>query len=362
MECLPIGMTRVESIYWYCSAANYTLLYAFGLIYIGLLLSATVDKGGKRTYDIIMACLMGFIVGGGNYMTSLSVALFSVLFAVWIFKGRKNNLLLVPIIFNLIGFVLSCIAPGNSVRGSDVEGFGFVKTIMICIFYVLHYCIDQWTTWAVLLLLLISLPFMWKLTEKCSLSFKYPIPVLFGAYTFIAVNIAPPIYSLGNIEAGRLQGLIFMQYILVLVLAMFYMLGWIRSLIYGSESSVADKAEEDNTYLKGAWSGVLIVSTALFLLFAALNVKPTPEYFTTSCAVRDVVNGKAAYYRHQNLVRRQLLHDENNTDVVLDYYEYEPGLLFFADITTDPEDWTNNGMKRYYGKNSVVRTQRPASD
>ena len=358
VECIPAGMARVEGIYWYCSAANYTLMYAFGLMFIGLLLSATVETGGKFIYDIVMACILAVIVGGGNYMTSLSVAIFAVLFAVWLFVCKKDKRLLIPVVINLVAFILSCIAPGNNVRGDSVEGFGAVKTILICIYYVVNYCIDQWTTWAVLLLLLISVPFMWKLTEKCPLSFKYPVPVIFVAYTLMAANIAPPIYTLGNIEAGRLQVLLFMQFMLLFVLVLFYMLGWIRMLL---GDALKEKQDKNKDYLTGHWAKVLLVATALLALFTVLNSKPVPEYFTTGCAIKDLANGHAAYYRQQNLERREQLRDENNKDVVLSYYEYEPELLFYADITTDPEDWTNNSVKRYYDKNSVVRTQREQS-
>ena len=352
VECLPVGMARVEAIYWYCSAANYTLMYAFALMYIGLLLSATVDKAGKRAYDIIMACIVGFIVGGGNYMTSLSAALFSVLFVIWLFLREREKLLLVPVFFNLVAFILSCLAPGNNVRGDSVAGFGAVKTILVSIYYVLELCVDKWTTWAVLLLIVISMPFLWKLAKGCALTFKYPVAVLFFAYMFVAANIAPPMYSLANVDAGRLQALFFMQYILVLELSVFYLLGWLQRFMGSTQKGPSG-------ILSGPLAMVVIVSSLLFIVLAAINVKPVPEYFSSTCAVKDLVNGHAAFYRQQNLDRRKALLNEKETDVVLDYYEYEPDLLFFADITTNPQDWTNNALKRYYEKNSVIRTERP---
>jgi hypothetical protein len=89
-----------------------------------------------------------------------------------------------------------------------------------------------------------------------------------------------------------------------------------------------------------------------------MTVKPVPDYFTSTGASEDIVNAHATHFRKQNLERRELMLDDSVTDVVVDYYEYEPDLLFYADITTNPEDWTNNGMRRYYGKNSVVRTEK----
>ena len=352
VECLPQGMARVEAFYWYCGAANYILMYSFGLFYVGLLLSAVVEeKRSKRVYDIVMACITAILVGGGNYMSSLCAAVFTVLFVAWVIYRKKDKVLLVPAVVNLVAFALSCIAPGNNVRGSSVEGFGAVKTILISIYYVLDYCLDQWTTWAVLLLLLMCVPFMWKMAGDCKgLTFKHPVVVLFFGYLFVAANVAPPVYSLGGIAAGRLQALFFVQYIMVLVLCMFYVVGWIRRILRSTGASSPEFA--------GASAGFLCVTAVLFVVLAAMTVKPVPDYFTSTCAIEDILNGHAAYFRKQNLERRELMLDESVADVVVDYYEYEPDLLFYADITTDPEDWTNNGMRRYYGKNSVVRTQK----
>ena len=50
----------------------------------------------------------------------------------------------------------------------------------------------------------------------------------------------------------------------------------------------------------------------------------------------------------------EMLKDKSVTDAVLPAYTYKPDLLFFSDITTDPSDWTNEAVRRYYDKTSVV--------
>ncbi|MCR5404302.1 MAG: DUF6056 family protein [Butyrivibrio sp.] len=356
VECLPKEGARVESIYWYCSAANYTLMFAFLLMYVGVLLSYLVEeKKGKKIYYLIMGSLLGILVGGGNYMTSLTGAMFTVLFAIAVFVLKKDKPVIIPGIVNLIAFFFSIIAPGNSVRESIISGFGPVKTVLISIYYVLDYCMDQWTTWAVLLLFLMMLPFMWKLSKNCPLSFKYPVPVLFAAYTFAAANVAPPLYSLANIGAGRLQATFFFQFILLIVLSLFYVCGWIRTKV---EAVGRIEEDDENLNLGRGFGAFFAVVAALFVVFSGFTVIPDPDYFSSTCAIEDMLNGHAQRFAQQNLERRAILRDESVQDVVLDYYEYEPDLLFYADITTDPKDWTNNSVARYYGKNSVVRTER----
>lgn len=355
VECLPVGGARVESIYWYCSAANYTLMFAFFLMYVGVLLSYLVEtRTGKRIYYLVMGAFLGILVGGGNYMTSLTGAMFTVLFGIAVFILKKDKKVLIPCVINLIAFLLSIIAPGNSVRGSIINGFGPVKTVLISIYYVLDYCMDKWTTWAVLLLLLMMVPFMWKMAKECPLSFKYPVQVLFAAYTFAAANVAPPIYSLANIGAGRLQATFFFQYILLVVLSLFYVIGWIRTKV----EKTGKMEDEMSLNLGKGFGAFFAVVAALFIVFSGFTVIPDPDYFSSTCALEDMMNGHAQRFRQQNLERRAVLRDESVSDVVLDYYEYEPDLLFYADITTDPKDWTNNSVARYYGKNSVVRTER----
>ncbi len=357
--CLPRGGTRVEAFYWYCGAANYILMYSFGLFYIGLLLSAVVDeKRGKRIFHIVMACITAILVGGGNYMSSLCAAVFTLMFIVWVFYRKKNKVFLMPAVVNLVAFALSCLAPGNNVRGSDVQGFGFVKTIFISIYYVLDLCINEWTTWAVLLLLVMCMPFMWKMTKGCKLTFKYPLPVLFFGYMFTAANVAPPLFSLANIESGRLRALFYIQYILLLVLCLFYVLGWIRTVVTGNKSG-SEHAESQNIgYISGASAKMLCVSAILFAVLSIITVIPDMDFFSTTCAIEDIASGEAAYYRQQNMERRELMLDDSVTDVVVESYKYEPDMIFLVDITTDPEFWTNNSMRRYYGKNSVVRTEK----
>ena len=388
VQCMPEGSARVESFFWYCSGVNYVLLYSFGLFWMGLLISAVFDQSrGKRIYDLVMACILGFAVGGGNYMTSLSCAVIAVLVIIAVLRSRHKELL-APCLFLLFGFALSCLAPGNNNRAQSLQGFGAVKTILIALYYTLSYCVNEYMTWAVLLFFALAAIIAWKAAEKVSFRFSYPaLAVIFG-YGMVSANIAPPLYAEGNIGAGRLVALFYMQYVLVAVLLEVYVVGWLRQYVTGGASggqalpassqcfadgqdspedvpnrqSAADAkqlpaaAQRDagSVKLSAAMSGASLFLAAALIFGSALTVKADPDFYMATCAAQDLLNGHAARYKEQNDERRKILRDASVKDAVLDEFDDKPDLLFFSDIETDPSNWQNKALARYYGKDSVV--------
>ena len=381
VQCLPEGSARVESFFWYCSGVNYVLLYSFGLFWLGLLISAVFDQSrGKRIYDLVMACILGFAVGGGNYMTSLSCAIIAVLVIIAALRCRNKGLL-APCLFLLAGFALSCLAPGNNNRAQSLQGFGAVKTILIALYYTLSYCVNEYTTWAVLLFFALAAVISWKAAEKVPFRFSYPaLAVIFG-YGMVSANIAPPLYAEGNIGAGRLVALFYMQYVLVAVLLEVYVVGWLRQYVTGragktagacgaveeqepvEDAQDAADAAKMPAEVKGAAAGgklsAVMSGAAVFLMAAlvfgsVLTVKADPDFYMATSAAQDLMNGHAARYKEQNDGRRKILRDTSVKDAVLDEFDYKPDLLFFSDIETDPSNWQNKALARYYGKDSVV--------
>ncbi len=464
VQGMPAGLARVEAFYWYCSGANYYLTFSLGLIYLGLLISYLNDEGtGKRRYDLIMACITGFLAGGGNYMTSLTCTIVVVLWGLvsWLLrsdKGRKFLLSLrfaggddrtgnsmtqsfaqtesrnperpqekqlsmtfgkafpiIPALFLIAGFALSCAAPGNSVRSGILTGFGPVKAIAVSLLYTFLYPVNDWTRWSTFAVLLLAVPFLWKAVRETALTFSYPVVMSVLAFGLTAANITPCMYAEGNIGAGRLQALFWTQYVILVLLLEGYILGWILRVLTGRGSAVtchavsgksfgkpgstpqgvpayspsysdsavsvlengasesAEKKPEtrkaalnDNKDRTGSFSPRAVVYlcfiTFVLAFGSALCVYSNPDYYTGSCAVEDLVNGHAQRYAQQNAERRKILQAPAVTDARLDEFEYKPELLFYSDIAEDPEDWQNRAVARYYGKDSVVLVRRQYGD
>ena len=258
-----------------------------------------------------------------------------------------------PCLFLLAGFAMSCLAPGNQVREEAVSGFGAIKTVLVALYYVLSYCVSRWTTWPVLILLIVLAPLLWRAAGEAALSFGYPAIVMVLAWGFTGANIAPPLYALGNIEAGRLQSLFWLQYVLLLVLTEGYMLGWVRYHVLMNDTH--DPVVEA-TVSRAAFR-TMALAAAILVFGSVLQLKVDPHYYMSSSAVVSLADGSAAGYAMANRDRLMQLTSQGAIDVVLAPHEYRPELLFFSDITTDPDDWNNRGVARYYSLRSVVLSE-----
>lgn len=355
IQCL-VG--RVEILYWYAGACNYTFYYAAGMIFFGLLLSFLFDrKKGKRIFDMIAACLLGFGVGGGNYMTSLSTAIvLSIFLAVLLLTHSlaKYKGVLIPAAFFATAFCAACSAPGNAVREEGLSGNGPVKAIVLSLYYFFDLCVSDWTTWPVMAGLLLMLPFFWKMARSTKFTFPHPLLVLFLAYGVVSANVTPPLYAVGNIIAGRLQGLFFLQYVLLMTLSLLYGTGALVKYMERSGVLAAQGEKAADMHFTapvfGAFAGLV-----LFTGFgSALCVGVDPYYYTTTAAITDLCNGSAQAYGAAWEERLQILEDPMVKEVRFHELPYHPELLFFTDITADPEDWTNRALAQYFEKDSVV--------
>ncbi len=349
---------RNEAFYWYCGAVNYIFFYAVGLFYLGCLLSAVYDqKRWKKIYDLCMACFLGIFVGGGNYMTALTVAIVLVVALFLLWKNGalgRQKILLVPIAFFFFGFLASCLAPGNSYRSEITQGMGAVKAILISLYYFFDYCVSDWTTWAVAAGFLLMVPFIWKMVGDTDFTFPCPLLAFLLGYGLTSANVTPPLFAIGNIGAGRLQAIFFIQYILLMGLCLVYGLGWMRKYLDGRRAESTGKETAGDVHFSApAFRGIVLLS--LFIVFAsALCIHVDPYYYTSSSAMTDLLNGSAKAYGEAYKERTRILLDDSVKDVVFEKLPSEPQLLFFSDLTDSMDSWENKAVAKYYGKNSVV--------
>ena len=160
---------RVEAFYWYSGAANYILVHSFCMWFYGLLISAIYDTGKKRIRKLVGASVLGFLVGGGNQMTDLNgaVVLLAVILCVSLQKKwRTYRAFWWPIGLYYLGFLLNVAAPGNWVRAADATGMNPVKAIFVSFYYAFDYCINEWSGWPVLFLVLILIPLFYDMAGK----------------------------------------------------------------------------------------------------------------------------------------------------------------------------------------------------
>ena len=398
VQRMPEGSLRVEAFYWYSGAGNYTLTFSAGLLYLAFyVLSVCGVRSKKRSLFLVLACIMGFLAGGGNYLSALSFAVVSVLFAVYLVnmktrQGENSRMgrlcvigRLLPAAFYLCGFAVSCLSPGNRIRGGEAEGYGALKSILLSLYYTLSYPLNQWMNWAVLLILALVGVIFWMgfaeiefsganakaggaaASEKAGetvggaaapekagsgaqavqLRFTAPIPATVLAYGIVSCVVTPALYAQGNMDAGRIQSTFWLHAVLVLLLLEWYLVGGLYRRFSKEQNASAVSC------LRNGAGGFVRAILLFFIVFSLLAVKGNPDFYTGTSAVSELLDGSAAQYGRENEARLRILKNPREQDAVLPRYTVQPNLLYFEDVSEDPGDWINQKMSEYYGKNSI---------
>lgn len=377
VQRMPEGSLRVEAFYWYSGAGNYTLTFSAGLLYLAFyVLSVCGVRSKKRSLFLVLACIMGFLAGGGNYLSALSFAVVSVLFAVYLVKmktrqgenSRTGRLCvigsLLPAAFYLCGFAVSCLSPGNRIRGGEAEGYGALKSILLSLYYTLSYPLNQWMNWAVLLILALAGVIFWMgFAEKAGsgaqavqLGFTAPFPAAVLAYGIVSCVVTPALYAQGNMDAGRIQSTFWLHAVLVLLLLEWYLVGGLYRRFSKEQNASAVSCLQNASAascLRNGAGGFVRAILLFFIVFSLLAVKGNPDFYTGTSAVSELLDGSAAQYGRENEERLRILKNPREQDAVLPRYTVQPNLLYFEDVSEDPDDWINQKMSEYYGKNSI---------
>ena len=393
VQRMPEGSLRVEAFYWYSGAGNYTLTFSAGLLYLAFyVLSVCGVRSKNRSLFLVLACIMGFLAGGGNYLSALSFAVVSVLFAVYLVKRKIGRLL--PAAFYLCGFAVSCLSPGNRIRGGEAEGYGALKSILLSLYYTLSYPLNQWMNWAVLLILSLAGVIFWMgfaeiefsranakaggaaasekagetvrgaaASEKAGsgaqavqLGFTAPFPAAVLAYGIVSCVVTPALYAQGNMDAGRIQSTFWLHAVLVLLLLEWYLVGGLYRRFSKEQNASAVSCLRNASAascLRNGAGGFVRAILLFFIVFSLLAVKGNPDFYTGTSAVSELLDGSAAQYGRENEERLRILRNPREQDTVLPRYTVQPNLLYFEDVSEDPDDWINQKMSEYYGKYSI---------
>ena len=261
---------RVEAFYWYSGAANYMLVHSFCMFFYGLLISAVYNRGKKRIFDLTVASVLGFLVGGGNQMTALNGAVMLLVVIGFLTvqkKWREYKGHIVPIALFYLGFILNVAAPGNWIRAESASGMNPIKAIFVSFYYCLDYCLSEWSGWPVLLLVLVLIPLFFHMAKKTDFQFRYPLIVVLFGYCLVSAMMTPPLFAVGSMEAARLQALTYTMYILVLTLCVGYVTGWIRRKVEVASERKEQTAKDMHFSVNEVWC---ILGCLLFFTFASM--------------------------------------------------------------------------------------------
>lgn len=283
-------------------------------------------------------------------MTALNVAvvlLASAGMILWQKGWKKYKVLWIPMACFYIGFLLNVAAPGNWVRAEGADGMNPVKAVLVSFYECLDRMMGEWTTWPVIVIMIALAALFWHMADQ--ISFNFPCPLLAVAFGFCLASamVTPPVFAVGNMEAGRLQALAFLMYVLVLALCVGYVTGWAKKRQSAGGSAGDRRFSPEGRYC-------LLGCAALLVFGTVLVVVPEPHYYTFSSAMTDLRNGSAKAYGKALEKRAELYHSGLEGVIEVEPLPSQPTLLYFSDIKVDAHDWENEGLCRFYGLEGVV--------
>ncbi len=328
----------VQSLYWYNGSVYYTFFYGLSLLAFALAVP-TAQKGGWR---IAPLCLLCAVLGGGNYVTALNASILfaSLVLLLMLLRRPGWRYLLLPLALLLAAFALNAVAPGNAVRQS------YLSVRPDAVWAIRHSFLEALRS----LRRFFSLPLLggmialyvlfWNSVTASPFSFRLPGLVTVYSFCVYSALFTPTLYAQGKLGDGRMENIIFYFLLLILALNGFYWCGWLR------------RRGERQERAAQPLSAVLLC-VAFGLGCCALYVSQG-HGFTSLMALGNLRSGEAAAYHEAFEERLEVLHDEEQTTARLTPFPCTPYLLYFDDITDDPNDWRNLSVGAYYGKTTVI--------
>lgn len=362
VQSMENGTTRAEAFYWWSGAINYTFMFGLSLVWIGMLFRFIYESDGfsavKRTLRLVWICILGFLLGGSNYMTALVMAVCSVLglFILLMIRLGKFELkgdgnvkwMWTAFVCQLIGLVVSAIAPGNRIRGTSMGNINPIKVVLRSYYSVLDVCINDMMRWEVLLALVIAAVIAWKMAEKMEFELHHPVVFAFFSFSMMACCVAPPLYAVGNADAPRIRSTMWMQFLVMLVITVVYYACWIRQNVAGRQTN-----ETESGRLSLVSSTIVAVMALLLAFGSALSIIPNPHYYSATSAIVDLISGDAKQYLAEKEQRMEVFEDVSVKDAVFKPHTVSPELLFQSDMYEDATLWENTIVATYYDKDSV---------
>ncbi len=339
-QCLPAAN---ESFYWYNGSVYYT--FTFGLmlimyaIYIGFYL-----RGG--VFRILILCLLSVITGGSNYITALLSSVTTSFFVIYLLIKKDHKLFscLIPFCFLIISFIVSISAPGNAVRqAANSVHPNAVHAILLSFKYAAMNTVI-WTDLRFISCILFLLPFIWTAAASCSNKFSYPLLVTFFSFCIYSSAFTPHIYALGTDGPNRLKNIIFFFYILLFVINLFWWFGWISNKI--------NKKSKNNKSSSLSFSTFILLSSCSFIILI-IAVYTHHCTLTSALAFNSLRSGEAQEYYKAALYRQVILENPNISQCEFEQFDSYP-IVFYMDMTDDPENWTNLATCRYYNKTNII--------
>lgn len=356
-----------EGIYWYNGAVHYVLMESLWFFDLAAL-SACIwtERKSKEVLLCVVSAVLAFIVGGGNLVTGLQAEIVMALLIIYtaVVNRRKIIAAVIPFITGSIGFLFNIMAPGNAQRSAlDADtGYSAVMAVLLSFYHAVAFVI-RWTPAFVILIWLMLLPVLWKAAKRSDKAFRHPMWVTIGAVCVLAAMFTPTLYAVGAVGLARVDNIIQMVYYLCLITVTAYWLGY---LAHRENSEIAASGIETETVAgvgklrAGDVLGIFLdkaghrmTAVCLLVVLVMWIFTADKNTYTSVSALRSLAKGEAQTFYAEAMERYEVYTDDAITDVEIKPYSAVPTLFDFNDLTTDPDNWLNLAVARYYHKTYV---------
>ena len=345
-----------QGLYWFESSSYYIGIYGLGLFSLGCcLLAITSDKKAFKSIMIAVSSVTAFLAGGGSMQSGLLLifAFLAITIMSFLVKSKDAPRTLIPLLFMIIGFLVSVLAPGNAVRGHG--SYSEIGALMTIYKSVHEACVllDQWNTlYSIALYGGVIVPLCMAASRRIHFSFPLPLFVTIYLCGMFACQFTPAYYAYDMLGPLRAVNPIYFSYQLLLVTGIFYWCGWIKHKFASEENDNAEtKLKSTQWYFR---EGIMLI----VLIFGIGCISSDRlSYLTGVSALQSLVSGEAQEYDEQRTSRSQILEENMNNEVSVNIPELtaKPYLLYFEDgeLNEDPKKWINVGISNYYGLKDV---------
>ena len=339
-----------EAFFWWNGCSYYTFFYSLSLLLYSLLIKMYYSEKNKTNIIcFIISLLLSVAIGGGNYSTAL---LSTVIISIAIVIAIKTKARILPIYLTiyailLFGFIVSIVAPGNSVRAAATSGESAFEAIVHSVFHAFTY-IANWTKLSQIAVFFIIAIFAMILTKNTRFQYKYPFLVFIISVLVYATQFTPPLYAMSSVGSGRQVNIYYYSYYLLLSFNIFYFCGWLnrKSIVKFYTQSIK------NSYILCSCIIIICVFIGGCFNFGVQNI----TFVDTSLAI---IKGIPQTYHSEYLDRIDNI--KSGTTTIADI-ETVPDFFSKLNINEDSSYWINKQIAQYYNVEKISLRIRDVMD
>ncbi len=342
---------KKSAVFWYNGTAHYTVPFAIALF--GIVCFLRFVQAWKMRY-VAGAAVWMTLLGGTNYLAAIFGCLGFLFLGIFFYKRSRKVLWMgIPLVLEMIGLLISALAPGNARRGGETYEitagrmlWAVLESFRQGIEGVIRMGKEQPVTLAAMIILAVLL---WDIFQEIAARehIEFPLPgiVIFYFFGTYCAMYWPGIFA-GVEVSGGVPNTIYWVFVLMFMCSMLYGFGWLAA-------KYAQGGNVNKNNMRYVYVGSVLAAMVILVLGRS-NLKDTTDYM----CLEYIMTGQAEDYKEQMEQFTQLLTDETVEEAVLPSINDWQGPLMHMPVTEDPEAWTNQTVKEFFGKKSVVSIPR----